>query len=399
MARCVTGGPRKVYARSMRVAVAILVLVAAVPALAGTAGIAPVETPEQRYARGAKYIEAGKLDQAETYFTALTNVAPDRPRYWWGLGFTLKARGRHGESIPCWQRTIALDGDAWRAREQLVQAYQQTGNRAARDEAIAALLAYRSIAAADAPVHESPFFCRERTTLNGHLLLGLQFFDGQSRLRFSVGTAEQGEERFFETRAVRFPDGDGAADLTAFCAINPGVDRCLGLYERSPGYDELREVVVRHLTGAERNPSTEDERRLFVRVVNDLGRQPFAKDAAVCRSWATGFIADVPDIVVSLNVDPLGELLDGKHPQEIVLVGQYLLAAGVEAIRRLPVAVSASELAERAFSSCLDTYEVVVARDATARRHFLDEALAARRDGTLSVWLARHLTAPPKKEP
>ena len=357
--------------------------------IASPAGMGPIETPEMRFQKGSSMIARHKYKMADTYFTALTKVAPDRPRYWWGLGLAKKAQNLHKEAVICWRKTLQLDPAMWRCYEQQVQSYQNLGMTKERDKAIRNLNELKKKAAKGEALDDKEFFCRERFHVGKELVLGLQYYDGDDRkFRFSVGTQEEGEQQFSELRKFNYPNED-KLELYAFCEVTKGPDTCLALFANAPSYDELRDIVVRRMLGKEREPSTKEERELFLRIVPLVTKEPFEAWAMVCRSWGVRFISEIPDILVNLDFSVIEPIIGKKYDHEVLLVAQYTLCAGVPAIKRPKEKVPLEETTISAMNGLLDVYEALLTKDEKARNNFIDEAMASRKSGKLVEWLKK----------
>ncbi len=355
--------------------------------LASQARMGPTETPEMRFQKGSAYLARGKFEVAETYFTALTKVAPDRPRYWWGLGLSKKARGLNEEAVACWLKTLKLDPAMWRCYEQLTQSYHKLGKFKERDEAISKINGVKKNAAKGSALEKKDFFCRERFKVKGQLVLALQYFDGDERkIRFSVGDQDLGEQRFTELRHFDYPKVKDLS-LLAFCEVTKGPDTCLAIYEKMPSYQELKDIVVTRLSGKDRGPSTQAERALFIKLLPIVTKYPLEPWSAVCRSWGVRFISEIPDIVVSLDFTAIDPLIKKGYKYEVTLVGHFTMAAGVPAVKRPKDKVLLEETTLFAMNSLLDVYESLMKEDKEAKLAFLDEALQKRAEGKLEEWL------------
>ena len=366
-----------------------ILIVTTTSCLASPAGMGPIETPAMRFQKGSSMIARGKYKMADTYFTALTKVAPDRPRYWWGLGLVKKARGLHEEALLCWKKTLQLDGAMWRCYEQKVQSCQHLGLEKERDKAIEKLNELKKKAQKGTAISKKEFFCRERFSVGKELVLGLQYYDGDERkFRFSVGNQAKGEQRFAELRQFTYPNHKDFI-LYAFCEVTKGPDTCLALFANLPTYEQLREIFVSRLQNKERPPSTKAERDLFLRVVPLVTKEPFEPWAMVCRSWGVRFISEIPDILVSLDFSLIAPIISKKYEHEVLLVGQYTLCAGIPAIERPKEKVPTEETTISAMNGMLDVYEALVKRDKKARQSFLDEALKSKKEGKLLQWLKK----------
>src|SRR5437762_9249118 len=71
-----------------------------------------------------------------------------------------------------------------------------------------------------------------------------------------------------------------------------------------------------------RGPSTPEERKRAVEMVTFLETNPLAKEAKDYRAALLYFLADVPDITVTLCLSVLGETKRVKGDYEPELVGQ-----------------------------------------------------------------------------
>jgi hypothetical protein len=147
-------------------------------------------------------------------------------------------------------------------------------------------------------------------------------------------------------------------------------------------------LVAGTLQAADRGPSTKEERDQAVALVHLLETDPLSAKAKEARAWLTIWLAEIPDITVTLCSNLLGPGFDSdkKYGPELMVQLAYSAAAfGIEHPDQAsnPLAVDTA-----AVQGVLRTYQALLEAKPKARFKALDELLEVDKAGQLSARLA-----------
>lgn len=134
----------------------------------------------------------------------------------------------------------------------------------------------------------------------------------------------------------------------------------------------------------QRGPSTPEERRKAVAMADFLEKNPLAKEAKQYRTELFGFLAEVPDITVSLCTNVLGESKQIKGDYEAELVGQLVYSQAKFIIENPDKAGDQTAVFVGGVEGVLRTWQAIKAAKPKAKFKLMDELLARQQAGTLA---------------
>ena len=149
----------------------------------------------------------------------------------------------------------------------------------------------------------------------------------------------------------------------------------------------LSALTVGLLAIPPRGPSTAEERQKALEIVRHLESDPLAKNAKDERGWLTVWLAEVPDITVTLCTAFYPSLLESKknHASELALQSAYSMAGFL---------IEHPEKVQDENAKCLAgvevplrAYESILQKEPKARWPVLDELLAKREKGELAAFV------------
>ena len=142
---------------------------------------------------------------------------------------------------------------------------------------------------------------------------------------------------------------------------------------------------------AARGPSTAEERQKAVQFAHHLESDPLSRSARDERAWFTVWLAEVPDINVSVCVEFYPSLLQSQknHATELVMQAVYSTAFVIEHPDQ-----SQDENAKylAGVEGALRAYESILQKEPKAHWPVLDDLLAKREKGELAAFVTA--TAP-----
>ena len=204
-----------------------------------------------------KYAECiHNLEKALTLYPEGSNIL-------WNLGLASASAEQHEKALTYWQRYRKLRPEDWRVLSKMIQTYQALGRIGERDTWLDTLFDLRQ-RTQDDKLKESAFFCREQFRVNGRLIMAFQYFEPvgeRMKFYFFSAVGDDGKEQFYISL--------GSYDYTNKASHEMGLlqedqrvyhldgyypnggHKTFGFLHRAetPGYDEIRPVVVKILEG------------------------------------------------------------------------------------------------------------------------------------------------------
>jgi hypothetical protein len=132
-----------------------------------------------------------------------------------------------------------------------------------------------------------------------------------------------------------------------------------------------------------RGPSTPEERKRAVEMATFLETNPLAKEAKDYRAALLFFLAEVPDITVTLCTNVLGDLKKFKGDYDAELTGQLVYSQAKFIIENPDKAQDAGAVYLAAVEGVLRTWQAIKAAKPKAKFPLLDELVAKQQAGTL----------------
>ncbi|HEY9500521.1 MAG TPA: hypothetical protein VIR01_02685, partial [Pyrinomonadaceae bacterium] len=133
-----------------------------------------------------------------------------------------------------------------------------------------------------------------------------------------------------------------------------------------------------------RGPSTPEERKKAVEMATFLETNPLAKEAKEIRRALLFFLAEVPDITVSLCFNVLAESKKFKGDYETELFGQSMFSQAKFIIEHPDKAADELAVQLAGVEGVLRTWQAIKAAKPKAKFPVLDELLAKQQAGTLA---------------
>lgn len=136
-----------------------------------------------------------------------------------------------------------------------------------------------------------------------------------------------------------------------------------------------------------RGPSTPQERKQAVEIATFLEEKPLAKEAKEYRAALLRFLAEVPDITVTLCTSVLGESKRVKGDYEAELVGQLAFSQAKFIIQNPDKAQDTDALYLAGVEGALRTWQSIKAAKPKAKFPLMDELLQKQQAGTLTEYV------------
>ena len=137
---------------------------------------------------------------------------------------------------------------------------------------------------------------------------------------------------------------------------------------------------------------TDADKAKVVKLTNALEADPFAADARASRKWLADMLTNTNDPNVVICPVLFTDLLDDKeYPYKNELVAQPIFAEGAYLIEHKGVRDDDPDVFLAGVKSLLAVYEKIYAKDAKAKRAFLDVLVAARKKNELAAWVNERL--------
>jgi hypothetical protein len=141
-----------------------------------------------------------------------------------------------------------------------------------------------------------------------------------------------------------------------------------------------------------RGPSTPEERRRAVELATFLEQNPLAKEAKEARGALLVFLAEVPDISISLCTNVLGESKRIKGDYEPELVGQLAYSQGKFVIENPDKAKDDAAVYLAGVEGVLRTWQAIKAAKPKAKFPLMDELLQKQQAGTLAEYVKANMS-------
>jgi hypothetical protein len=133
-----------------------------------------------------------------------------------------------------------------------------------------------------------------------------------------------------------------------------------------------------------RGPSTPEERKRAVEMITFLETNPLAKEAKDYRAALLYFLAEVPDISITLCTSVLGESKRIKGDYESELVGQLAYSQGKFIIENPDKAQDEAAVYLAGVEGVLRTWQAIKAAKPKAKFALMDELAQKQQAGTLA---------------
>lgn len=136
-----------------------------------------------------------------------------------------------------------------------------------------------------------------------------------------------------------------------------------------------------------RGPSTPEERAQAVRLTRALEADPLNKDAKDARNWLLMWLADVPDISVTICTDYFKPLLEKNKNYSSEIVFQHMVSSAAFIIEHPEQAKDDVAVNKAGLEGSLKAYEAILKAKPKAKWPFLDELIERREKGTLEEYV------------
>ena len=134
----------------------------------------------------------------------------------------------------------------------------------------------------------------------------------------------------------------------------------------------------------QRKPSTPEQRKQAVEIATFLETNPLDKKAKEYRSALLFFLAEAPDITVTLCSNVLGESKQLKGDYESELFGQLAFSQGKFVIENPDKAQDQAAVQLAGVEGVLRTWQAIKAAKPKAKYPLMDELLEKQKAGTLA---------------
>lgn len=141
---------------------------------------------------------------------------------------------------------------------------------------------------------------------------------------------------------------------------------------------------VSSVHGQKRGPSTPEERQRAVQMATFLETNPLAKEAKDYRSALLFFLAEVPDITVTICTNVLGDPKRFKGDYESEMMGQLAFSQAKFVIENPDKAKDDAAVQLGGVEGVLRTWQAIKTAKPKAKFPLLDELLAKQQAGTLA---------------
>lgn len=133
-----------------------------------------------------------------------------------------------------------------------------------------------------------------------------------------------------------------------------------------------------------RGPSTPEERKRAVEMATFLETNPLAKEAKDIRGALLFFLAEVPDITVSLCMDVVGDSKKFKGDYDAELTGQLVYSQAKFIIEHPDKAQDEAAVFLAGVEGVLRTWQAIKTAKPKAKLPLMDELLEKQKAGTLA---------------
>lgn len=137
-------------------------------------------------------------------------------------------------------------------------------------------------------------------------------------------------------------------------------------------------VTVNPCAAQKRGPSTPEERGRAVNLTRALEADPFNKDAPDARRWLFTWLADVPDISVTICPDFLKPIMGKDKDYSSEIIGQSIYGSAAFIIENPDQANDNEAIYLAGLESSLRVYESILKVKPKAKWAFLDGLIEKR---------------------
>lgn len=138
-----------------------------------------------------------------------------------------------------------------------------------------------------------------------------------------------------------------------------------------------------------RGPSTRAERDRAVKITHELEANPLSAELRGDREWLFNWIQAVPDITISVCMDPAQQSSRYRYGRELLMQKMFSSAAYIietSARDRTDLSVE-----DAGVEGALKAYESIVKQNPDAHSPYWDRLLKKRADGTLRDYVANYM--------
>jgi hypothetical protein len=138
---------------------------------------------------------------------------------------------------------------------------------------------------------------------------------------------------------------------------------------------------------AKRGPSTTEERKRFVAITHKMEAAPLDESLRTEIRWALGWLADVPDVSVTICLAPLGNFTKQKYKYEPQIFGQFTFSMGAFLIEHPDKADDKVAQYIVGVEGALKAYSAILSVKPDAHSKALDELLQKQSQGQLGDYV------------
>lgn len=177
--------------------------------------------------------------------------------------------GDYKTSAELWRKLELQSPDDWQVKAKLVQAYQASGDRKARDTERESLFDMRKNGASQ-ELKKLDFYCREQVTIAGRKVFAFEYFEmkgdravrysfdvldanGKEDFRISLGSYDLTNAIWAEHNKELAEKGQRLFHLDGYYKWGHAT---FGMYSPEPSYDEVRDEVIKILSDNAKPMST-----------------------------------------------------------------------------------------------------------------------------------------------
>ena len=151
-------------------------------------------------------------------------------------------------------------------------------------------------------------------------------------------------------------------------------------------------VLALPLLARENITLTADDKAKVVKLTHALEADPLGADARASRKWLVDMLTNTNDPNVVVCPVLFNDLLqDKKYKYQSELIAQPIFGQGAYLLEHADAKDRDLAVFVAGVDSQLKEYEAFVAKDAKAKRPYLDALVAARDKKELSAWVEEHL--------
>jgi tetratricopeptide (TPR) repeat protein len=217
---------------------------------------------EKTFEAANKLLEEQHYSEALAQYKTLLATQPDDAAVLWNAGLAASLGSNYKEALPLWQHLKTIDPKNGKVRAKLLQVYQATGDRKARAEERAALIALRK-SGKDPALAKEPCFCCDRFTTKGLTVYAYDYFaltgkfarrydflilkpDGTQDYRLTLESDEADTEMARELHEIKA--NERIFTLDGYYEQGR-VHKTFNFYQKEISYDEAKADVMRAVEG------------------------------------------------------------------------------------------------------------------------------------------------------